>query len=710
MLENLGIALRKQRRLIVIFFLTIFLPALSLGVFGVRAVRSERFRLARQEENEGRRVILFIRAHFQSRFDVIVAALDALARDPMFFGKGRSGNHKPIEERFAADPLIGQAVLLYRDEDPLFPLMLAPPDKMPGISPNPRDAALSGRIRKAESYEFVEKNFRAAAALYGELNGLASDRNLKADMLTGRARCLQKSGGYKEAIRVNAQVAGDYSDLSTLSGLPLGFSARLRTVECLERIGDVEGAVKWALSLYRELLGKPSALSENQFRTYVTLVGESIEGLLTADQTERFSGKYRKDYGELNRLRADRMKDWEAVRMLRKEIVPELTGRLSPSEAYSPGPCRFSRVVEGRDLLFLAVPIPDRTSAGIAGMFGVQIKSDLLLKSVLSEAVGKAQLNDGMEIALSDLAGRTLSGKRNAPAAPPLVTEYFEHNFPPWKIDLYQVRAKGPGALDIRRNFYFWTILTLIVVLAFGAFLLARTIGHEMEVLKVKSDFVSSVSHEFKTPLTSIKALMERLVDGKVLDAAKMSQYFSIIAQNTDRLSGLVDNLLDFSRIEEGKKEYIFSDTDLVRIVTDQVRAFQKEQAPTGPDIRLEISGEIPILRADADALSRALANLLSNAVKFTPSGKAICVGLGSDGTKIVLEVDDEGMGIPQDELGRIFEKFFQGKNARVQSVRGTGLGLTLVKHIVEAHGGRILAESQLNEGSKFSMIFPIRS
>jgi len=171
-----------------------------------------------------------------------------------------------------------------------------------------------------------------------------------------------------------------------------------------------------------------------------------------------------------------------------------------------------------------------------------------------------------------------------------------------------------------------------------------------------------------------------------------------------------VNNLLDFSKIEEGKKEYIFSDTDIVRIATEQVERFKKEQASSSPDMRLEITGEIPTLRADADALSRALANLLSNAMKFTPPGKAIRVGLSSDGENIVLEVEDEGIGIHPDEIKRVFEKFFQGRNALDQSFKGTGLGLTLVKHIIEAHGGRILVESRLGLGSKFSMVFAIKS
>lgn len=710
MLENLGIALRKQKKLIIIFLLTIFLPALTLSVFGVRAIRNERFRLAKQEENDGRRAARFIRAHVQSKLEAIARVLDEMARDPAFLEKDYAAIHELTEKRFTADPLIGQAVLLFRNEEASFPLLLIPHEKKPADSPKAGDASLAARIRKVEAFEFVDRNFRVATALYRELSTLASGRNLQAEILMGQARSLQKTGVYDEAIRVYARIASEYSDCLTPSRLPLGILARLQTVECYERSGDSQGAAKHALDAYRELLKKPSALSEDQFKLYISLVGEPIDAVLSGEKGGQVSEEYRKEYADLKKLQSDRMREWAAVGLLRNEVIPELASRLSQSGAYSPNPYQFSRNIGGRDLLLLAAWIPDRTREGTAGIVGVQLNSDHLLEGVLPEALGNVQLNDGAEIVLADLAGRPLSGKRNTSTALPLVTEYFEDSFPPWKIELFQAPAKGLEILDLRRNFYFWTILTLIVVLAFGAFLIARTIAHEMEILKIKSDFVSSVSHEFKTPLTSIKALMERLVDGKVRDAGKMDQYFSIITQDTDKLTRLVNNLLDFSKIEEGKKEYVFSDTDIVRIATEQVQGYKKEQVLAGRDIRLEIMGEIPTLRADADALSRALANLLGNAVKFTPPGKAICVGLLSDGENVVLDVEDEGIGIHPDEVGKVFEKFFQGRNALDQSVKGTGLGLTLVKHIVEAHGGKILVESRLGLGSKFSMVFPIKA
>ncbi|MBE3125119.1 MAG: hypothetical protein IMZ57_05605, partial [Acidobacteria bacterium] len=390
--------------------------------------------MVKQEENEGRRAARFIRAHVQSKFEAIAGTLEGMARDPSFIGKDHAAIYELAEKRFAADPLIGQAVLMYRNEEASFPLLLIPPDKKPDDSPKAGDASLVVRIRRAEALEFVDRNFRAAATLYRELSTLAAGRNLQAEMLTGQARCLQKAAVYDEAVRVYARIANEYSDCLTPSRLPLGLLARLQTVECYERLGDSPGAAKHALGVYQELLKKPSAISEDQFKTYIFLVGEAIDTVLSGEKGAQVSVEYRKEYADLKKLQSDRMREWEAVGLLRKEIIPELARRLSQSEAYSPNPYRLSRNVGGRDLLLLAAWIPDQTGEGTAGIVGVQLNSDHLLKGVLPEALGNVPLNDGAEVVLADLAGRPLSGKRNPSAALPLATEYFEDNFPPWKI------------------------------------------------------------------------------------------------------------------------------------------------------------------------------------------------------------------------------------------------------------------------------------
>ena len=195
---------------------------------------------------------------------------------------------------------------------------------------------------------------------------------------------------------------------------------------------------------------------------------------------------------------------------------------------------------------------------------------------------------------------------------------------------------------------------------------------------------------------------------GKVNDNAKMNQYFSVIAQDTDKLTRLVGNILDFSKIEEGKREFDFEETDVAQLVSSLIQDFRKDELLKDFSIQSFIQEDIPQLSVDGEALSQALNNLLDNAVKFSPDKKEIEVHLSKDEENIILEVKDNGIGISPDDLDKIFDKFYQGKNALKQTVKGAGLGLTLVKHTAEAHGGRMSVKSKVGEGSTFSLILPI--
>jgi signal transduction histidine kinase len=229
-----------------------------------------------------------------------------------------------------------------------------------------------------------------------------------------------------------------------------------------------------------------------------------------------------------------------------------------------------------------------------------------------------------------------------------------------------------------------------------------------MEVLRIKSDFVSSVSHEFKTPLTSIKSLTERLMSGKVKDQAKMNQYFSVISRDTNKLTHLVGNILDFAKIEEGKKEYDFAETDLIKWLDETVEDFKKENLQRQIQIHTEFPADIPYLSIDRNAMALAVNNLLDNAIRYSGNNNEIELMVTRDEDNLLIKVRDFGIGIPRNELGKIFEKFYQASNATRLSTKGTGLGLTLVKHTVESHGGQVYVESKVNQGSTFTISLPI--
>ena len=708
MLENLKLAVKRQKRLITIFLLTIFLPSISLSIFGIRAIRNERFRLAKQLENEHKRAAEFLKSQIGSQFEELGSILQNLVRSRAFLQSDDAGIKNILHAQLAEHPLVEHAFVAFKGEEPLFPLFQPVPGGISASYVLTLEENLQVRLKKAEAYEFDERNYRSAISLYRRLADQSSNKDFRAQMLANISRCLMKAEDYTGAIQNYRRICEDYPESFTSTGLPLALVSRLQAASCLRKLGEYLSALQSSLDLYKDILRIRWHLREAQFRTYASLTEDLIDEIFSEIQDNLSLEEYKKEFDRLKSLHQKRLEQWLVIKDIKQEIIPELRKMEDPS-VYRTNPLQYSKTIKDRTFLISAVQIPDSSEAHAVGMLGVKVSDKYLIDDVLPDTIKSFQFDIATGVGISHLGGRVLLGKKNHSTELETVTEFFEDNFPPWRIEFYRSKTWALGTLDIKRNFYFWTILTLVVVLIFGGVLISRTIAHEMAVLKLKSDFVSSVSHEFKSPLTSIKALTDRLQEGKVKDSEKMQQYFSLITQDVDRLTRLVRNILDFSKIEEGKKEYEFVETDVAQLVTEQVEDFKKEEFSKGLEIQAQISEDIPCIEIDKEAFSQALNNLLDNAVKFSPDKKEIVVNVRKDNTNVFIEVKDRGIGIPPHELDKIFDKFYQGRNTLRQSVKGTGLGLTLVKHTVEAHGGRIAVKSQIGEGSTFSISLPIQ-
>jgi signal transduction histidine kinase len=709
MFENLKIALRKQRKLIIIFFLTIFIPALLLSIFGIRAIRNERFRLAKQVENENRRATDFLKTQINSRLIELESGLQKLAQYPSFSEKNHQAIKGLLSNQLADNNLIEQIFIIYKSEEPQFPLFEPSYVETVSFSPILLDGPQREKLKRAEEYEFKQKKYRGSILLYQELFNLLKEKNHQAQMLNNIARCLTKLKSYRQAINNYSKISNDYPESTTSSRLPLALIAGLQIVDCYQKLGDATNSLKSSLNLYRDILQKPWSLNEDQFKIYSSLAEETITRIFSENPKDFPLEEYKKEFEHLKIMHQSRIDQWQIINDIKQDIIPELRRRLSQAKGYSPSPIRHSKAIEDRNFLISAVMIPDESGKNSSGLLGLKIKNEYLKDDVLSEIIENIQFGENTNLVISNLSGQVLLGNKDQAAPLPTITEFFEDNFPPWRIELFAGKTGGLGLIELKNSYYFWTILTLIIVLIFGAFLIVRTISHEVEILKIKSDFVSSVSHEFKTPLTSIKALAERLKEGKVKDQSKAEQYFSVISQDTEKLTRLVKNILDFSKTEEGKKEYEFTETDVAQFIAQQIENFRKNEIQSGAKIHAHIPKNIPHLFVDRDALSQAIINLLDNASKFSPDKKEIYVNLKTDAENVIVEVKDQGIGIPHDEINKIFDKFYQGKSTLRHSVTGTGLGLTLARHIVEAHGGRISVESKVGQGSTFSLIFSIK-
>jgi signal transduction histidine kinase len=273
------------------------------------------------------------------------------------------------------------------------------------------------------------------------------------------------------------------------------------------------------------------------------------------------------------------------------------------------------------------------------------------------------------------------------------------------------IKYQGTTVADIGMKFlrFHYTVLAALGVLMVGGIWLTyRNVSREMNLARLKSDFVANVSHELRTPLALIRLYAETLELGRLTAKEKYQEYFRIIREESERLTALINNILDFSRIEAGRKEYEFKETnlaDLVRSTLDSYR-FQIEQ--NGFAFEENISSDVPPVIVDREAIARSLLNLVNNALKYSKDQKYIGVSLYRANSRVNLEVRDHGIGIAANEQEKIFEKFYRCGDPLVHNIKGSGLGLSLVQHIARAHGGEVLVESTPEKGSKFTIALPL--
>ncbi|HET9787622.1 MAG TPA: HAMP domain-containing sensor histidine kinase, partial [Pyrinomonadaceae bacterium] len=264
-------------------------------------------------------------------------------------------------------------------------------------------------------------------------------------------------------------------------------------------------------------------------------------------------------------------------------------------------------------------------------------------------------------------------------------------------------------ALGDRWVFQSLMILAVLSVLMIGGLVLTyRSVNKQVALARLKSDFVSNVSHELRTPLALIRLYAETLELGRITTQEKKNEYYSIIRKESERLTALINNILDFSRIEAGRKEYDFRDTDIAELVRNTLDSYRFQIEQQGFALEEKIDAGIPTVRVDREAIARALVNLVNNALKYSDNEKFLGVRLYRDNAVLKLEVSDRGIGIERNEQARIFEKFYRTCDPLVHNTKGSGLGLSLVQHITQAHGGEVEVESTPGRGSKFTMKLPL--
>jgi two-component system phosphate regulon sensor histidine kinase PhoR len=255
------------------------------------------------------------------------------------------------------------------------------------------------------------------------------------------------------------------------------------------------------------------------------------------------------------------------------------------------------------------------------------------------------------------------------------------------------------------------------IVIVVGAIAIVLVAEKERKISALKSEFVANVSHELKTPLALVRMFAEMLQSGRVASDAKKQEYLDIIVRESERLSALIENVLDFARLERGRGSYEFIEGDVGDAVARAANVYRYRAEREGVKLVLDVEPSLPRARIDERAIQLAVINLVDNALKYAPGGESITVRACSHEGGVKVAVGDQGPGVAPEDRQRIFERFVRLSGSRDEKaaeksrspVRGSGIGLALVKHIAESHGGRAWVESEVGRGSTFTFTIPAR-
>lgn len=511
--------------------------------------------------------------------------------------------------------------------------------------------------------------------------------------------------------------------LALLMGIQVAGQLRIQRLTTVANrailLGYLEAAGKSIESFYRdralaELDLPPSIFTEERLEKAAARWSKrptkGIQRLFLVDYTREPFGRFRVFVPETGELVAPPASD-ESLAMI-VATAPWQMLSLRGGVADDPGVVVDERSSEYRIVLR---PVLDESSrvVGVAGMIlDERWFREVLLPEALSapieEYFPKAGKSD-LTVHVRDARGREVLRIGEREGLPEAAKARIPFVFGDWTVSLHLDRAT-PGQWA-QANFAFNVAATILLALTLvGGLLLAlRAASRAMRLSEMKSDFVSNVSHELRTPVASIRVFAELLRHGRASAPEKVREYGEYIEAESRRLSRLIDNILDFSRIESGRKEYRFARGRIEDVVVPLVETFRVRLRPQGFGLAYEGPGEdLGETEIDADAIGQAVHNLLDNAVKYSGDARTIRVGIRRRGGEVAISVGDGGIGIPREEQGRIFERFHRVGTSLIHDVKGAGLGLAIVHHVMQAHHGRVTVESEPGKGSTFTLWIPV--
>jgi len=695
-----GILARKK--IVLIFLLAILLPSLIVGYLSLSTFAKRREVVQKiLESNLWISSEAALKSLEAKLFEYEEQALKA--ENFISLIQREKTNQEPSKFPSDSKQVTGQVFIFDADYQIIFPRTGAEDVSVFQQEKSLLNSKFSKDFQRAESFEFTQKNCRRAAALYKQCSVSASSEQDRAMALEGLGRCLLSLKENEEAYKVYSELSDKHGQLKNKAGHPYGIGAAFQLFEIEQRREREEQSVKILLGLYQKIRNGDWLLGSSSYNFFVADIESILKKL-----NEKFP-EIQKAYRALRESEAPYLQALLFTDFLKREVVPRIKEKHALSKKGEESqPERFFAVHKETDFCLISYRLlpdfqPEKTLYG-AYCWGF----DYFKKDILPKVLGEVREDSGLQIQVIDESGQNvLTGKRELTSKDSLSLSFRQFPFP-WKLLTSQPSFNELERTARRENILYGMLLSVIVVLMLlGVVLIIRDIARESETTRLRTEFVHNVSHELKTPLTLVRLYGETLQRKDDLKEEEKREAYEIITKESERLSHLINNVLDFSRIEMGRKEFNLKKGNLSDVVRDTLDSYRYHLEKKGFKIQAEIANDLPQMDFDREAMASVLINLLSNAMKFSPDQKEVTVRLFKEKNSAVLQVEDKGMGISPRETSKIFRRFYRVKNKVTAETAGSGLGLTLVKHITEAHGGRVKVESQPGEGSVFSVILP---
>ncbi len=521
-------------------------------------------------------------------------------------------------------------------------------------------------------YEFRKQDFGRASSDLIDLSR-AADPQVRAAAWLRLGRNCRKGGRWQEAARAYGKLRALAA--ATVNGLPAELLARDALCSMFEERGETEPLKREASALYTDLGRGRWKINEAVYSYYAGQARQRM-GFSASDAS-------RSDALALSEAAQALWRDWQLVRRGEAAAADLQQQRLAD-----------------RPVLIAWRSSKDRMAALAAGGGFCESAWLQLLKPMLA--------THGATLTIIDKDGEPVWGDA-PPAGVPASVRLASATRLPWMIEVSAVpNAAEVDSKAVRRRLLTAGFCFMVFLVVSASYFLGRAVAKEVRVAQQQSDFVAAVSHEFRTPLTSLSQFTELLAKGRVTDEEDRQRFYGVLAHESQRLRRLVEGLLNFGRMEAGVLNYRFESLDPAAFVRQLVTEFEGEKIATGHRIEWSAGDAMPQIRADREALGCVIWNLLDNAVKYSPDRPSIWVRIAQADGRVSIAVRDEGAGIARAEQATIFKKFTRGTSARTLNIRGTGIGLAMAHQIVHDHGGEITVNSEPGKGSTFTVFLPV--